>query len=125
MLLSRQRITVLDSDLANHIRSIFLHPDSYVTVADAAQMLGWSAGDMKGAIKCGEIELADTCRGKMITIRELAEKAMELWPLLVIEEALGREASLILPPGLRTRKIVLRLPAISDRRAEDSRRGRC
>lgn len=48
---------MLDSDLADRIRSIFLHPDSYVTVADAAQMLGWSAGEMKAGIKRGEIEL--------------------------------------------------------------------
>lgn len=102
---------MLDSDLANRIRSIFLHPDPYVTVADAAQMLGWAANEMKAAIKRGEVELSDTCKGKMIAIRELAEKAMELWPLVVIEEALGREASLILPPGVRTRKLVLRLPA--------------
>ena len=33
------------------------------------------------------------------------------WPLLVIEEALGRDASMVMPAGLRSSKITVRLPA--------------
>lgn len=36
---------------------------------------------------------------------------MALWALVDIEAALGRDAAPILPPGLRTRRLVLRLPA--------------
>ena len=74
-------------------------------------MLGWSRSEMNRAIRDGEIEITTTCSGEGFTIRELADKAVELWTLPVIEAALGRDASLILPPALRTRKLALRLPA--------------
>ena len=46
----------------------------------------------------------------MIDIHELAEQAVHVWPVKAIEEALGREAALILPPGVRTRRFTARLP---------------
>jgi hypothetical protein len=103
--------TMLDPELVKRIRAIFLHTEPHVTINDAARMLGWSGSEMNAAIRGGDIEITPTCSGERFTIRELAEQAMQLWPLPVIEEALGRDASMILPPGLRTRKLVLRLPA--------------
>ena len=46
----------------------------------------------------------------MIDIRELAEQALHFWPVVAIEAALGSEASLILPRGVRTRRFAARLP---------------
>ena len=46
----------------------------------------------------------------MIDIRELAEQAVHVWPIDAIEEALGRDAALILPAGVRTRRFTARLP---------------
>jgi len=46
----------------------------------------------------------------MIGIHELAEQAVHVWPIDAIEEALGREAALILPAGVRTREVTARLP---------------
>jgi len=57
-----------------------------------------------------EIELVETCSGKRIEQRELAAYTLQQWPLTAIEEALGRDATLILPPALRTRKLTVRLP---------------
>jgi len=102
---------MLAPDLAERIRSIFLHEQPYVTIGEAARMLGWSRSEMNATIRDGEIELTTTCSGERIDIRELADKAIDLWTLPVIEKALARNASLILPPGVRTRKLVLRLPA--------------
>lgn len=102
---------MLAPDLAERIRAIFLHEQPHVTINEAARMLGWSRSEMNRALRDGEIELTTTCSGEGFTIRELADKAVELWTLPVIEAALGRDASLILPPALRTRKLVLRLPA--------------
>jgi hypothetical protein len=101
---------MLDSDLIERIQTIFLHHESRVTIDEAAHMLGWSRVQMNSAIKNGDVEVIDTCRGKMIDIRELAGKALEQWSLPTIEEALGRNASLILPAALRTRKFTVRLP---------------
>jgi predicted transcriptional regulator len=46
----------------------------------------------------------------MIDVRELTEEALHVWPLVTIEEALGTEAALVLPPGIRTRRFTVRLP---------------
>jgi hypothetical protein len=52
----------------------------------------------------------ETCRGKRIELRELAVYSLQEWPLTAIEEALGRDATSILPPALRTRRLTVRLP---------------
>jgi len=106
---ARQQI-VSDPGLVERIRTIFLHDEPRVTIETAADMLGWSSAQMKAAISGGDIEVVSTCSGKMIKLRELAGQALNQWSLATIEEALGRDASLILPPALRTRKLTVRLP---------------
>ena len=101
---------MLDTTSIQRIRTIFLHHESRVTIAEAAGMLGWSRAEMNRAIRNGEIEVVVTCSGKRIELRELAAYALQQWPLTAIEEALGRDAMLILPPALRTRKLTVRLP---------------
>jgi hypothetical protein len=101
---------MLDPALIERIRAIFLHHESRVTIADAAGLLGWSRAEMNVAIRNGEIEVVETCSGKRIELRELAAYALQQWPLPDIEDALGRDATLILPPALRTRKLTVRLP---------------
>ena len=101
---------MLDPNLTERIRSIFLHHEARVTVEGAAELLGVSREGMAAAIEGGDVETVGTCSGTRIDIRELAEQALHVWPLVAIEEALGREASLILPPGVRTRRFAARLP---------------
>jgi hypothetical protein len=101
---------MLDPALIQRVRAIFLHHESRVTIADAAGLLGWSHAEMNAAIRNGEIEVVETCSGKRIELRELAVYALQQWPLTAIEEALGQDATLILPPALRTRKLTVRLP---------------
>jgi hypothetical protein len=102
---------MLNPDITARIRAIFLHGEPYVTITEAARLLGWSRSAMDRAIRDGEVEVTTTCSGPRFDIRELAEKALDLWTLPVVEAALGRDASLIFPPAVRTRKLVLRLPA--------------
>ena len=99
-----------DPALIQRIRAIFLHHESRVTIADAAGLLGWSHAEMNAAIRNGEIEVVETCSGKRIELRELTAYALQQWSLTEIEEALGRDAALILPPALRTRTLTVRLP---------------
>jgi hypothetical protein len=61
---------------------------------------------MKDAIANGDIEMV----GTGIEVREMAEVALQRWPLVTIEEAVARDAASILPAGLRTRKFTVRLP---------------
>jgi hypothetical protein len=102
---------MLDPAAVERIRSIFLHQRPHVTIAEAAQMLGWSFGQMEDAIRGGEIEVTAGCSGPVFELCEVVGKALELWPLVVIEAALDRDAKLVIPAALRTRKLVLRLPA--------------
>lgn len=101
---------MLDTTTIQRIRTIFLHHESRVTIADAAGMLGWSRAELNRAIRNGELEVVETCSGKRIELRELAAYALQQRPLRAIEEALGRDATLILPAALRTRKLTVRLP---------------
>lgn len=99
-----------DPELVQRIRTIFLHQRTSVSIFDAAELLGWSQKEMEAAIASGEVEVVTTCSGKGIAWEEVVSKAQELWPADVIEDALGRAAASVLPPGLRTRRITARLP---------------
>ena len=101
---------MLDPDLVQRIRSILLHEEPYVSICDAARLLGWSREEMEAAVAASEIEVVRTWHGEAIEMQEVVAKARERWPAEVIEEALGREAALVLPRGLRTRKVAARLP---------------
>jgi hypothetical protein len=98
------------SDDINRIRAIFLHPESRVTVAEAAHLLGWSPGRMNEAMRDGEIEVVGTCRSSCVETAELVEMALSLWPVTEIERALGSSARKVLPSSLRTRTFCTRLP---------------
>jgi hypothetical protein len=101
---------MVEPDDINRIRAIFLHPESRVTVAEAAHMLGWSSGRMNEAMRDGEIEVVGSCRSSCVELAELVEMALALWSMTEIERALGSSARKILPPGLRTRTLCTRLP---------------
>lgn len=65
---------------------------------------------MNDAIRSGEVELMTTPLGKWFWREELMSKALETWPLDLIEEALGADADSILPYALRTAELRVRLP---------------
>lgn len=99
-----------DSELAHRIRAIFLHDEPSVSIDTATSLLGWSRAEMMQAIAATEIEARYSCSGRVIGIEEVVAKALELWPMEEIEEALGRHAALVLPPELRTQSLSIRLP---------------
>ena len=99
-----------DSDLAHRIRAIFLHDEPSVSIETATSLLGWSRAEMLQAIATIEIEARLGCSGRVVAIEEVVAKALELWPLEEIEDALGRHAALVLPPELRTQSLCVRLP---------------
>jgi hypothetical protein len=101
---------MLSRHLIERIRSIFLHETEHVTIEEAAAMLGRTEDDIHAAIARGEIETVTTCSGTRIDTRELAEQAVHVWPLATIEEALGRDASMVMPRGLRSSKLTVRVP---------------
>lgn len=68
------------------------------------------AREMSEAIRSGEIEVTKTSAGKSISREELWAKSLEIWPLDVIEEALGQDADRVLPPSVRLTDLHARIP---------------
>jgi hypothetical protein len=81
---------MLEPDVISRIRHIFLHPRPHVSIMQATALLGWSRRRMSEAIEEGEVELWTTPVGKWFPRAEMMAKALEIWPMHVIEEALGR-----------------------------------
>lgn len=109
---------MLDSGVMRRIRTIFLHQQPAVSIADAALLLGWSSPEVNRAIAAGEIETTTTSSGRLVRTEEMVAKALEVWPLDTIEAALGKDAPLVLPPLLRTREVVTYLPGYQVRMLE-------
>jgi hypothetical protein len=101
---------MLDQDLINRIRTIFLHQRPHVSIAEATVLLGWSRGEMSQALGAGEVEVTSTSVGKWFWREELMAKALELWSPEVIEEALGADAEGVLPEAVRLIDLHVRLP---------------
>jgi hypothetical protein len=100
---------VLDPALIERIRTIFLQEGANVSISDAAVLFGWSRRQTKNAVDAGEIETIATRSGKVIAREEVKAIATDLWSLETIGEALGPEASKVLPEAIRTRELPARL----------------
>jgi hypothetical protein len=101
---------MLETDVISRIRHIFLQPRPHVSISQATALLGWSRRQMSEAIEAREVELWTTPLGKWFPRSEMMAKSLEIWPLHVIEEALGAEAEGILPQVIRTAELRVRLP---------------
>ncbi len=101
---------MLESDLISRIRHIFLHPGPHVSIMQATGLLGWSRREMSEAIKSGDVDLWTTPLGKWVPRTELMAKALEIWPVHIIEEALGDNADGVLPQAIRSAELRVRLP---------------
>jgi len=91
---------MLETELIVRIRDIFLHQRPHVSICAATALLGWTRREMSGAVRAGEIEVTKT---------EIA-KALDTWPLEVIEEALGADAERVLPESRRSAEVRALLP---------------
>lgn len=101
---------MLDSELIDRIRDIFLHPRPHVSISSATALLGWSSLEMTDALAAGEITAITRPYGQWICRSELLAKALEVWPLETIEEALGPDAGTALPDALRLADLRTRIP---------------
>src|SRR4051812_18200125 len=101
---------MLEIDVISRIRHIFLHPRPHVSIMQATGLLGWTRRQMSEAIEAGEVELWATPVGKWFPRAEMMAKALEIWPMHVIEEALGDDADGILPQAIRCAELRVQLP---------------
>jgi hypothetical protein len=116
---------MLEPDVIDRIRHIFLQPRPHVSISQATALLGWTRAEMTAAIAADEVELMTTPLGKWFWREELMSKALETWPLDVIEDALGEDAERVLPHAIRTAELRVRLPrhhiAMLQHKAEQQR----
>ena len=101
---------MLEPKVIERIRAIFLHERPHVSLARATTLLGWTRREMSEAVHSGEIEATKTSAGDRILREELWAKALEMWPLDAIEEALGPDADRVLPPPLRLADLHVCIP---------------
>ena len=81
------------------------HNSSYCNVCPLRRRASTPA-----TIEAGEVELWTTPVGKWFPRAEMMAKALEVWPLHVIEEALGDDADGVLPQAIRCAELRVRLP---------------
>jgi hypothetical protein len=101
---------MLEPDVIERIRRIFLQVRQHVSIRQATDLLGWTRERMTATIAAGEVVLSSTPLGKWVGREELIAKGLEAWTLDVIEAALGDDAARVLPDALRTAELRVRLP---------------
>jgi hypothetical protein len=102
---------------------MFLHQESRVTIGDAARMLGWTRAELNAAVRDGDVEVVTKPSRKTIELCELELQALQLWSLNAIEDALGLDVALIMPPALRTQSFTIRVPRYQVTAAKSGRAG--
>jgi len=101
---------MLEVEVIERLRHIFLQPRPHVSIMQATGLLGWTRRQMAEAIANGEVELWTTAVGQWVPRAEMMGKALEIWPMHVIEEALGDDADGVLPQAIRSAELRVRLP---------------
>ena len=101
---------MLEPEVIERIRTIFLHQRPHVIIAEATVLLGWTRREMTEAIRVGEVEVTKTAIDEWMWREELMAKALEIWSLETIEEALGVDAERALPPSIRLADLHVRVP---------------
>jgi hypothetical protein len=100
---------MIETDVIDRIRHIFLQPRPHVSISQATRLLGWTQRQMSEAIERGRWSCGRRRSGSGFRA-EMMAKALEIWPLHVIEEALGDDADGILPQAIRCAELRVRLP---------------
>ena len=101
---------MLPTEVQERIRTIFLHTRSFVSIDDAAALLGWSPEQMREAIERQDVDLTTTCSGKVVPCDELMALTLHALPIEWIERALGARAARVLPQGVRSRSVRVSIP---------------
>jgi hypothetical protein len=106
----------MDANTRTRIRHIFLSPRPHFPLNTVAELLEMSIDELKVEIKDGGIVAVSTAVGVRVTREEMVAAAMGRWETAVIEKALGREASRVLPEAIRLVELRARVPRIRKRR---------
>jgi hypothetical protein len=100
----------MDVNTIRRIRHIFLSPRPHFPLNTVAELLEMPVDELKAEITDGAIVAVSTAVGVRVTREEMVAAAMGRWELAVIEKALGRETSRVLPEAIRLVELRARVP---------------
>lgn len=92
------------------IRTLFLDRQESYTLTQAAGLLGVSPGTVRREVEADDRNAYRSNGSWRLWWRQVAYLALRRWTLSQIHEALGPDASRILPPLLALQPITVRLP---------------
>jgi hypothetical protein len=92
------------------MRRLFLQPEASYPLAAAARLLGMRVGALREWIGSGEIESTGSGEGERLPWSEVAALAVELWPQDELEQALGDDATRVMPERVRLAELHVRVP---------------
>lgn len=96
--------------IRERVREVFLRPQQFYTPSEAAELLGWSIGEMDTAITEGDLEVTRTCSGHGVPWQEVAAMITAQHPQATIEKALGREITSVMPDLVRLAELRVEIP---------------
>jgi hypothetical protein len=96
--------------IRERVRQVFLQPQQAYTPTEAAELLGWTTGEMNVAIREGELEVTRTCSGHHVPWQEVAAMITAQHPQAVIERALGRETISVMSELVRLAELRVEIP---------------
>lgn len=96
--------------IRERVRQVFLLPQQFYTSVEAAELLGWTLLEMDLAIREGDLEATRTCSGHRVAWEEVAAMITAQHPQAAIEQALGREATSVMPELVRLAELCVEIP---------------
>lgn len=100
------------SNTATLIRRLFLEPKPAYSIAEAADLLGMPAREVRGWIEAGEIEPLETVDGVVLPWSEVSSFGMELWSQETVEAALDKDLAQAIPELLRLTALEVHIPRL-------------
>jgi len=102
------------------IRALFLDRGESYRLSEAARLLGVSPGTLRREAEADDREAYRSSGSWRFTWRQVAYIALRRWTLSQIHEALGSDATSVLPPLLALQPLTVHLPAYLLRAMEQS-----
>jgi len=99
-----------DDDQQQRIRALFLQPAESYRLSEAARLIGISPGVLRREAEADQREAYRSNGFWHFSWRQVVYVALRRWSLAEIHEALGNDASAVLPPLLSLRTLNVQLP---------------
>lgn len=96
--------------IRERVREVFLRPQQFYSPSEAAELLGWTIGEMDAAIREGDLEVTRACSGHHVPWQEVAAMITAQHPQAIIEKALGREVTSVMPELVRLAELRVEIP---------------